>query len=127
MADNIKANDFMIANLGASREINRWIYDSKVGTVSGVFSVDNRYVVVKVSGSQEAGLMKLDENMKPNIERAVKTEKKAKMIMDKYKGQSSLEAVAQASQQQVMQADSFNASTPSVSYTHLTLPTTERV
>jgi peptidyl-prolyl cis-trans isomerase D len=110
VGENVKVNDFMIGGLGSGREIIRWMYDANVGDVSQVFTLDGRYIVAKLSGKQDAGLMKLDAAMRPAIETAVKAEKKAEMIKNKYKGMSSLEAIAQAAGQQVQQADSFNAS-----------------
>lgn len=111
VGENVKVNDFMIGGLGSAREIVRWMYDAKVGDVSNVFTMDGRYIVAKLSGEQEAGLMKLDANNRPSIEAAVKSEKKAEQIINKYKGKS-LEAIAQEAGQQVAQADSFNAANP---------------
>ncbi|RYD54909.1 MAG: hypothetical protein EOP56_17620 [Sphingobacteriales bacterium] len=112
MADNIKINDFQIPGLGSSREMIRWVYDAKVGDVSQVFSMDGRYVVAKMAAKKEKGLMDLDANLRPVIEAAVRNEKKARMIVDKYKAGGALESIAQASAQTVQQADSFNASQP---------------
>lgn len=113
MADNVKVNDFQIAGLGSSREVIRWMYDAKVGDVSPVFPLDGRYVVAKLSGKKEKGMMDLDANLRPVIEAAVRNEKKAKIIADKYKS-GPLETIAQASAQTVQQADSFNGSQPFV-------------
>jgi peptidyl-prolyl cis-trans isomerase D len=113
LADNIKMYDFNVPGMGASREVIRWVYEHEVNDVSAVFQMPGRYVVVKIAGKQDAGLMKPDANMRPGIEAAVRQQKKAEMIMSKYKGNaSSLEAVAQASGQQVGQADSFTAANP---------------
>lgn len=110
--DNVKANDFMIAGFGSAREVIRWMYDAEVGDVSPVFALDNRYVVAKLSGKQEKGLMKLDAAMRPSIEAAVRAEKKAEMLKNKYKSATTLDAIAQASGQPMQQADSFNLSSP---------------
>lgn len=116
IADNIKENDFSIQGIGNSREIIRWAYESKVGDVSPVFTVSTaagtRYVVAKLAGEQESGLMKLDANTRPSIEMMVRNEKKAKMIQDKYKSATSLEQIAQMAKQPIVQSDSFNASSP---------------
>jgi peptidyl-prolyl cis-trans isomerase D len=111
MADNVKVNDFQIAGLGSSREMIRWMYDAKVGDISQVFSLDGRYVVAKLSAKKDKGMMDLDANLRPIIEAAVRNEKKAKIIADKYKS-GPLETIAQASGQMVQQADSFNGSQP---------------
>lgn len=108
-AQNIKINDFMIPGIGPSREIIRWMYGAKVGDVSPVFTLDGKYIVGKLSSTQAKGLMKLDESNRPMLEAAVKAEKKAKLITDKYKNVKSLDALAQSTGQTVQNADSFNA------------------
>jgi peptidyl-prolyl cis-trans isomerase D len=110
--DNVKANDFMIAGFGSAREVIRWMYDAEVGDVSQVFALDNRYVIAKLSGKQDKGLMKLDAAMRPSIEAAVRAEKKAEILKNKYKSSASVDAVAQATGQPVQQADSFNLASP---------------
>lgn len=113
VAENVRSNDFVINGLGSAREIVRWMYAAKPGDVSNPFSLDGRFVVVKLANVQEPGLMKVDANIRPQIEAMVKAEKKAKMIADMYKNSSSnLDAIAAASRQPVLQADSFNAQTP---------------
>ncbi len=108
VAENIKVNDFSIPGLGNSREMIRWVYESKEGDVSQVFSLNQRYIVAKLTTVQKPGLMKLDENIKPQIENIVRGEKKTKMIIDKYKSTGTLEAIGSASAQQVNDVDSFN-------------------
>ncbi len=109
IAENIKANDFILPGLGSARDVIRWVYEANVGDVSQVFSMDGHYVVAKLNSKQEPGLMKLDANTRPSIESAVRADKKAAMIANKYKGSQSLQAIATASGQQVQQSDSVNA------------------
>lgn len=119
VAQNIKVNDFVIPGVGSSREIIRWVYGAKVGDVSPVFNLDGKYVVAKLSADQKEGLMKVDEGNRPMLEAAVKAEKKAELIMQKYKNAKTLDAVASASGQAIQQADSFNAAggfLPNVGY-----------
>jgi len=108
---NIKPNDFSIPELGSSREILRWMYNAKVGDVSPVFSLENKYVVGKLSNIQSPGMPKINETNRPMYEGQVKAEKKAAKIMEKYKSSTTLEALAQAAAQQVQNADSINAGT----------------
>jgi peptidyl-prolyl cis-trans isomerase D len=109
MAENIKETDFMIQGLegGNSREIIRWAYEAKVGDVSQVFNLENRYIVAKLTGIQEKGLPKITDNNRPALERKVKNEKKAAIITSRYKG-ASLAAIAQQSGRPVQQADSIS-------------------
>ncbi|RYE24062.1 MAG: hypothetical protein EOP51_08630 [Sphingobacteriales bacterium] len=109
VAENVKANDFVLPGLGSAREVIRWMYEAKVGDVSPVFSMDGHYVVAKMNGKQDAGLMKLDASNRPSIEAAVRGEKKGTMIAAKYKSAQNLESVAQMSGQQVQVSDSVNA------------------
>jgi len=113
-AQNVKVNDFVLPGLGSSRDIIRWMYDAKVGDVSPVFSLDGRYVVAKLTNIQEKGMMQLDASNRPMLESLVKAEKKADVIAGKYKSMTSLASIAQASTQQVQNADSFNAANPYV-------------
>jgi peptidyl-prolyl cis-trans isomerase D len=112
VASNIKMSDFTVQGLGSSHDIIKWMYEAKPGDVSGIFTLEGRYIVAKLTDIQDKGLIKLDANTKPMIENLVKADKKAKLIMDKYKNVASLEALSQAAGQQIQQADSFNAQNP---------------
>jgi peptidyl-prolyl cis-trans isomerase D len=118
-ADNVTPESYNIQGLGPSREVIRWMYGAKVGDISNVFAMDGKYVVAKLTGIQEKGLPSLNSTNRPMIENAVKTEKKADMIMSKYKGMATLPNIAQAAGQQVQHADSVasNASyVPAIGY-----------
>lgn len=112
VASNVKMSDFTVQGLGSSHDIIKWMYEAKPGDVSGIFTLEGRYIIAKLTDVQEKGLIKLDANSKPMIENIVKAEKKAKIIMDKYKNVSSLETLAQTAGQPIQQADSFNAQNP---------------
>jgi peptidyl-prolyl cis-trans isomerase D len=109
VAPNVKVSDFTVQGIGSSRDIIKWMYSAKVGDVSGVFPVDNRYIIAKLTDVQDKGLAKLDANTRPVIEAAIKAQMKAKLIKEKYKSVASLEALSQTVGQPVQQADSFNA------------------
>lgn len=114
VAENIRQNDFAISGLGASREMINWVWEDeqKTGAVSSPFHVDDRYVVAKISGIKEAGLMTLDESTRPQIEQLVKARKKGDVLLSKYGKMKTLDEVAAASQQPIMQSDSFSAANP---------------
>jgi len=109
VAANIKANDFVIEGLGPAREIIRWAYEAEKGSVSNILNLDNHYIVAKLTDIQEKGLMKPDANMRPMLEAAVKAEKKAKVLKEKYKSVTALDALAQTTGLPVQPVDSFNA------------------
>lgn len=110
VADNIKVSDFTIPGLANSREIIRWVYEAEVNEVSSVFSVPGSYVVAKLTKIQPKGLKELNDELRNSISVVVKAEKKADMISEKYKSASSLQAIAQQSNQEVSTVDSFRRS-----------------
>lgn len=112
IGDNVRESDFSVPGLGSAREVVRWMYEAKVGDVSPVFNMEGRYVVAKLADEQEAGLLKINDNLRQQLTPVVRSEKKAEMIKAKYKSATSLDAIAQASAQPIQQADSFNASQP---------------
>ena len=112
VGDNIRLADFQVQGLGPAREIVRWAWENEVGDVSDPFSIDGRYIVARVSAANDAGLANIDATMRPQLEAAVRAERKADMIAKQYKGQANLDAIATASKQPIQQADSFNAANP---------------
>lgn len=113
IADNIKMSDFTVPGLGGgTREIVRWVYESKEGEVSGVFQLNGRYIVAKLTGVNKPGELKLTANIRPQVEMSVRNQKKKEIIALKYKSAGTLEAIAQSSAQPVQRADSFNLANP---------------
>jgi peptidyl-prolyl cis-trans isomerase D len=110
MAENIKINDFTVQGLegGNVREIIRWTYEANIGDVSAVFGLDGRYIVAKVASEQKKGLPAITDVNRPGIAKKVMSEKKAAKIIAKCQGKTTLDAVAQASAQQVQAADSVS-------------------
>ncbi|WP_205508042.1 peptidylprolyl isomerase [Longitalea arenae] len=110
---DVKESDFMIMGLGESRELIRWAFnDAKKGDVAEhPFLVGDKYVVPAVTAVSEKGTMSV-EKARPLVEYKVRNIKKAENIIKKIGNASTLEAVAQATGQQVMKADSivFNSS-----------------
>lgn len=114
-ADNVKVQDFSIQGVGPSREIVRWMFDAKQGDVSGVLELKSpasRYIIAKLSNVQQKGTLKINDAVKPEIENIVRADKKADKIIEKYKGQTSLEGIAQATGQTILSADSFTNTVP---------------
>lgn len=109
LGDNVKVSDFSVPGLGSAREVVRWMYESKEGDISGVFQMQGRYVVAKLTAINEPGIMKLSDNIRPQVETYVRFKKKAALIKEKYKSTNSLDAIASASGQPVQQSDTFNA------------------
>ncbi|WP_207511258.1 peptidylprolyl isomerase [Longitalea luteola] len=108
----VKESDFMIMGLGESREIIRWAFnDAKKGSVAEhPYLVGDKYVVPAVTAVSEKGTMSV-EKARPLVEYKIRNNKKAENIIKKIGNAATLEAVAQATGQQVLKADSvvFNS------------------
>ena len=109
---DVKEADYMIMGLGESREMVRWAFnEAKKGTVSErAFQVGDKYVVPAVTNVSEKGIMSV-EKARPLVEYKVRNEKKAENIVKKIGSAANLDAVAQATGQQILRADSvtFNS------------------
>lgn len=106
-ASGIDQNSYTIQNLGASSELVNWAYSAKIGEVSPIVNMGgDKFIVAKLTSIQEPGLMKVTPDMKMQFETYLRNQKKAKLILDQYKGKTSLTEIAAASQQQVTSADS---------------------
>jgi peptidyl-prolyl cis-trans isomerase D len=103
IAENIRPMDFIVSGLGQSRELVSWAYKADKGAVSGVISLEDRYVVAVLTGIREAGTISLAE-VKPQVEAEVRRLKKADQIAAKLGAPKTLQAAAQATNQPVMTA-----------------------
>ena len=103
----VKESDYMIMGLGEARELVRWAFnDAKKGEVAEhAFFIGEKYVVPVVTQTFEKGTMSV-EKARPLVEYKVRNLKKAEQITKKIGTASTLEAVAQATGQQVLRADS---------------------
>jgi peptidyl-prolyl cis-trans isomerase D len=104
----IKESDYMIMGLGESREIIRWAFnEAKKGSVAEhAYLVGDKYVVPAVTGASEKGTMSV-EKARPLVEYKIRNNKKAENITKKIGNAATLDAVAQATGQQVLRADSL--------------------
>lgn len=84
-ANEIDLNDKRLANFSNARELIRWAYEANVGDVSNVYEIDNNYFVVgTLIASREDGLAPF-EQVKSEVEVAVKKEKQGLKIADELK------------------------------------------
>ncbi len=67
-----------------ARELVRWAYndETKLGAVSDVFEIDNQFVIAVLTGKQEKGYAKID-NQRERLTTEVRKEVKGKLIADK--------------------------------------------
>lgn len=104
-ANGINENSDIAGQMGASRELVRWAYKANIGDVSSIIRVGDKYVVAKLTGIQDAGLMAITPDIRPQLEEMVKRGKKAKILIDRNKGKA-LDAIAQTENQQITTDDS---------------------
>jgi peptidyl-prolyl cis-trans isomerase D len=82
----VPKNATRVGIMGEARSIVLWLYnDGEVGAVSEVKEIDDRYVVAAMTGRQKDGVANLDE-VRNQVERKVKNDKKAKTIITKMNG-----------------------------------------
>jgi len=83
-----------------AREITRWAFDAKVGTVSNIITVDNRFFfVVALKGINEEGnipVSKVAPSIKYNLMNEKKVGKLAADVAAKIAGKTDMEQVAEA-------------------------------
>jgi len=108
IADRITKTQSLVQGLGNARDFTRWMYDAKIGAVSPIFNLDDKCIVANLVSRQEKGSMPDIASVRPQLENLLKREKKAKLIAEKYKGKTSLDEIAAASQSQVMSADTVS-------------------
>lgn len=97
-AKGITANSRFVNNLQNAREIVRWAFreDTKVGSVSPAFEIDDQFVVAVLTNKAEKGENNI-ESRREELTAAVRNELKAKKIMEKLnanKGAGALESIA---------------------------------
>lgn len=90
-ANNVDAFARNLNNLQNAREVIRWAFnDASEGKVSSVFELDNSYIVATLKNKYEEGTASLGQ-VRQQVLTQVRNDKKAKMIQEKIKDQSSLE------------------------------------
>ena len=74
-----------VANISNARELSRWVYDAKLGDVSPIISIDNKYfIVATLTAIQEKGVAPLDAK-RFEIEGELRREKEIKKMADNLK------------------------------------------
>jgi len=93
--NNIEGSAKTITGLAEAREIVKWLYndDRKVGDVSTVFTIENKNIVVLVTGMRDKGFASVAD-VKDQIKPKVIIEEKAKLIKAKLKTTGDLPAIA---------------------------------
>ncbi len=87
LASSVTLNDKVIAGLDQPRELIRWAYKASEGEVSDVISLRNAFVVAVVSQVREDKFATLQQ-VQPEVEMAVRKEKKGDLLADQIKKQA---------------------------------------
>jgi parvulin-like peptidyl-prolyl isomerase len=113
--NSIKALDENIPGLGSQRQMIRWAFeeDTKVGDVKRFTVPNGGFVVAQVQGKNVKGLMSTEKASVTALP-AIRKEKQAKMIMDRFSA-TTLEDIASAEGQTVRTAAALNMKTPTLS------------
>ena len=89
----IAERDRNVRGLNDSRELVRWSYNTKPGTVSPIFEVDGDYVVAVLTGAKESGIADV-RDVSSDIAQKLREDKKAAMLTDRINGKSFDEVAA---------------------------------
>ncbi|MDR1161290.1 MAG: SurA N-terminal domain-containing protein [Tannerellaceae bacterium] len=83
---NVTASDQTVEMITQSRQVVRWAFQNKKGSISEIFECDNKFVVAAVQGTIPEGYrpLSLVEDLKP----VIIAEKKGKIIADELKGKN---------------------------------------
>lgn len=111
LSTDIKPNDINIQPLGSNRQMVKWIYEADRGDVSEMFTVESKYVVATVTEINKEGVAS-PAKAKPLVEYIIRNQKKAEQIKKKIGAAGTLEAVAAATSQPVLKADSLSFQAP---------------
>jgi len=99
-ATGIEAGAKTVATYKNAREISRWAYEAKVGDVSQIIALDNKYFfIVALTAANEAGIPEL-EAVEAKIAEVVKKEKSEQkavaQVAEKIKGLATIDQIATA-------------------------------
>ncbi len=107
---SIGENDRAVSGLESSRELVRWAYEAKVGTLSPVFEFGDRFVLAHLIAANEKGIRSLQASQ-PQIERELIASKKAELLMaqmnEKLASGADLESIAQQMNASVQSAENI--------------------
>lgn len=96
----IPENSSELGAVKRTREITRWAFDAEKGSVSNIFTIDNKYyIVASVTGIHEEGYAPVSEvrdMIEPVLFREKAADKKLAEVTEKIAGLTTLEEMAEA-------------------------------
>jgi peptidyl-prolyl cis-trans isomerase D len=85
VANNLAEGDRAISGLENPRELIRWTYEAKKGSISPIFEFGDRYVIARLDEVRDEGIAKLDQ-VYGEVETAVRNMKKAEYLKEEFSG-----------------------------------------
>lgn len=117
VAENVTAVDFSVPGLANPREVVRWAYEVKLGAVSELFDLDDKYVIARLTAIQPEGISSL-KLVRSEVETEVRQQKKGEQLAAKLReamgGVPDLAAVAAKLGDSVRTADKVTLRNPMV-------------
>ncbi len=83
-ATDFTKSDKSLPGLDNSREIIRWAFENEESTISSIFDMSDKYIIAALTNVKEKGFAPL-ESVKPEIEIALKKQKKLEKLADDIK------------------------------------------
>ncbi|HSC54208.1 MAG TPA: peptidylprolyl isomerase [Phnomibacter sp.] len=112
IAQEIKESDFQVGTLGVNRSLVKDIFKADVGSViSDPIELNDQFIVVAVTNEDKKGLPSAGK-VRPMVESIVRNELKGKLLAEKVKGVTTLDAAAQKLNVPVLRADSVSFLSP---------------
>jgi peptidyl-prolyl cis-trans isomerase D len=114
IADNIKENDRNLPGIDSPRELIRWVYDNKKGTVSEPKEFGDKFIVAVITEVREKGIAP-QEQVKEDLTAKVIKEKKGEQLSKELEtalaGNATIDALATKLNLPLQQAQGVNFST----------------
>ena len=99
----ILQNDYRLGGLQDARQLIKWAFDAKEGSVSEPFNIQDQFVVAIINKIQPAGLPDA-KTARPLVELSVRNIKKAEQIIAKITNTPTLESASAAYKVQILNA-----------------------
>jgi peptidyl-prolyl cis-trans isomerase D len=114
-ADNVRKNDFNVFGLGNAREVVRWAYNAKKGEVSGIMSIEKKYVVAHLLSITGKGVPEV-EAIKDRLKYDYLRDKKTEVLSKKFSevSASTIDEIGKKLQKEVVVANGVAFANPSL-------------
>ena len=107
-ANNININATRINDVNQAREVVRWAFENKAGTVSDVFECGDKLVVAGINSVHEKGYKSVDD-VKSRLMTEIRREKKGDMLVEQMKGKTMEELAADNFATDTVRGVNFNS------------------